>query len=568
MIRMLSLLAMTAGLLAMPAATVTAADPLSMIPADAAMVLRLKAPATTTEKVAAYADSVQPGAGRNVRGNAAAIGLAISNPTLAGVDQSADWLLTMLVEEGARPQVVFLIPATDAEAMTAALPGHMTSTVRDEWVIYSEDSAALEAFSGDGDSRIAATMGEAVKASFDKGDVSLYVNITRLTDVYAQQIEQLHEQATSALNQLQFNLANSDSGAVVGPMIDMYSAMLEGSLQAIKDGKGLVIAASIDETALFIEEFFDFESGSKTSNWLARQEGSDFAEMGKLPADAIAYYGFKGDMSALYQWSFGMTAMMLPDDASKEQFETQLKEMSEFKYGAMLGSLDLASGQDGVARSVNIVEVSPADKFRQSMHKMLKLVSNLEMPGFRQTSTITPDAETIDGHKVDVITVKQEYDNNADPKGIQKQMMEILFGPEGIVTRQVFVEQGYIQTSGGGKALMEESLARYDGSESVDYSSYREGMEEEPNLLVLLDLPGLAVKGLKVAATIPSLNLPVTPEMVQGMASPTSYLTFAIKAEDNSLRCQTRLPAEQPQGIMRLVGLFVLLGQQLRQNGL
>ncbi|MFG0332829.1 MAG: hypothetical protein ACF8TS_05645 [Maioricimonas sp. JB049] len=569
MIRMLNLLAITAGLTPLLTAHVSAAEPMSMIPADAAVVVRLKAPEATTEKMAQYADGVQPGAGRNIRGNAAAIGLAISNPTLTGVDQGRAWLLTVLVEKGQQPQVVFLIPATDTEAMTSALPDTMTSVVHDDWVVYSEDAAALDAFQPEGESRFTATMGDASTTSFDKGDVSLFVNISRLTDVYADKIEQLREQATSALNQIQFNLANADTGMQMGPIFEMYGKLLEGSLQALDDARGLVVAISVDETALVIEEYFDFESGSSTGEWLGQHEGSNFPALGKLPVDAISYYCFSGDLSGLYQWSFGMTTIMLPedDDDTREKLESLLDRFSEFEFGAIVGSMDLASGEDGAARTVNIVEVSSVERFRQTIQELIRLTSNLKTPGFRQTNTVAPAAETIDGHKVDVITVEQEFDEDVDPTGMQKKLMEILFGSEGIVSRQVFMDDRYVQTTGGGQPLMEEALSRIDGDESASYDTYRTGIVEEPNLLVLLDLPGLAVKGMKIAATVPSLNLPVTPEMVQGMASPPSYLTFAIKAEESALRCQTRLPVQQPQGIMRLVGLFVLLGQQIQQNG-
>ncbi|MCP4175732.1 MAG: hypothetical protein GY758_33720 [Fuerstiella sp.] len=58
-----------------------------LIPGDAAVVVRLQAPDQTIEDLAEFVDKVQPGAGAVVRVQAASIGMAISNRTLAGVDR-------------------------------------------------------------------------------------------------------------------------------------------------------------------------------------------------------------------------------------------------------------------------------------------------------------------------------------------------------------------------------------------------------------------------------------------------------------------------------------------------
>ena len=85
---------------------------LDAISSDAAVVIRIRSPKATIDKVATLVDLVQPPFGQQVRGQAQAIGIAISNPTLAGGDMSGDWYIAVYSpeEEGAQPGIAYVIP--------------------------------------------------------------------------------------------------------------------------------------------------------------------------------------------------------------------------------------------------------------------------------------------------------------------------------------------------------------------------------------------------------------------------------------------------------------------------
>ena len=79
--------------------TAFAADPTDLLHKDAAVVVRLKAPDTTVKDLAAFIDKVQPGFGAIVQGQASTLGLAINNPTLAGVDMTRDWYIMIFEDD-------------------------------------------------------------------------------------------------------------------------------------------------------------------------------------------------------------------------------------------------------------------------------------------------------------------------------------------------------------------------------------------------------------------------------------------------------------------------------------
>ena len=73
-----------------------AADsPLANISNDADVVIRLKSPKSTSDKLASLVDKVMPGFGAMVRQNSQQLGLLISNPTSAGVDNKKDWYVAL-----------------------------------------------------------------------------------------------------------------------------------------------------------------------------------------------------------------------------------------------------------------------------------------------------------------------------------------------------------------------------------------------------------------------------------------------------------------------------------------
>jgi hypothetical protein len=132
------------GLVLVTGLSAQAEGPLDLIPANATAVVRLKSPESTIGKVGNFANAVQPGLGFMVQGQAPGLGVAISNPTLGGVDLKKDWHVAIFAVKNAEPAVVFVIPATDVKALQGGVDESFTFASKDSWVAYSQDEAVIE----------------------------------------------------------------------------------------------------------------------------------------------------------------------------------------------------------------------------------------------------------------------------------------------------------------------------------------------------------------------------------------------------------------------------------------
>jgi hypothetical protein len=157
--------------------------------------------------------------------------------------------------------------------------------------------------------------------------------------------------------------------------------------------------------------------------------------------------------------------------------------------------------------------------------------------------------------------VTQEIDENLDPTGMQKQMQAMMFGPDGMKTYLVYQTDKVIQSLGGGKEAMEAVLKNLDSTSSAG-SNHRKGLIPNPNALLLIDLPGLAVQGLRMASAIPGLPVQINAEQLDNLKFEKSYIGISAATEKNAIRVKSRLPVEQVQALVSLGFFFQSLHQQ------
>jgi hypothetical protein len=536
--------------------TVAAQEPLEHIPAQADLVLRLKAPQQTIEKVASLAEAVKPGAGEMVRQSASKLGEAIRVPGLAGVDQSRDWYIVLSAKPGGRPDVFFAIPTTDADKLTAALPERMVSRVEEDWVIYSgtADEIPDPAEPGSG---ISSVMTAESAAVFARGDLSLFINTAHLTDVYTDQIAKGRTQIDAVLQQIAAVAASQSNGVNMETIMGMYGTMIQGAFQGLEDSRGCSVAFLVDAEGLQIEKHLAFADGSKTAQALEDNPTSEMQSLSRLPAGAAGYFGIHGDMQRFIDWGWSINASLLANDPGKTQkFEVIKQQWQEIEFGEMVGAFELGSADDGLFQYRAIVEAQPISKVRDGMREMMDVLGTIKTAGMTQTMTLKPDAETIGSHSIDLLTVKQEFDPSADPSGAQQKVQEMMFGPGGMISRIAFLDGRYAQTMGGGREAMESLLKSLDHPSGENLPDAREGLNETSNVLVLVDVPRVAVSGLTFAGTIPDVSLPVNADELAQIELEGSYLGYTLATETDALRVRVNVPVEQFRGIVSLVELF------------
>ncbi|MBC8290398.1 MAG: hypothetical protein H8E37_08785 [Planctomycetes bacterium] len=565
--------AVTAGTLAVAtlfsAAHAYAEGGLDLIPSDAAIVVRLKSPEATIAKVGNFANQIQPGLGFFVQGQAPALGVAISNPTLGGVDLKNDWYVAAFPKKDGEPDVVFVVPATDADAMQEAVGPGFTYAVKGSWVAYSMNPAATKKAQAviDGDSK-ALDLGRRAGNVFKANDISIFVNISDLTASYKDELDQAEAELERGIAQIEDGQQGLPPGMNAKAIQDVVRTLGKSVLQAVRDADAAAAGIAFSDEALTIEELLLVKSGSDSSKFLASNPANDMRLLGKLPQNELGYVAINMNMGALTKWGLSMAAAVFDGNEDvKKQLEGVSAQLADVEFGTIATGFGLnADGDSGILKSISVTEAKPASKIRELMREMSKL-GGLSAPGVKQEITVEENAETYGDLKADLVKVKQEFSPEADPLGVSQQMMDLFYGKEGATTRVVTTDGMIIQTAGGGQATMKEALAALKGESKA--GALKEGRRlalPKSNMVAMIDLPNFLVKGAAAIAKTGMLPIPLPAEQIAEIKIPASYLVISVGTEVDGLRAKTALPVKMFKGFMEIQKFVTQMQQQQFQN--
>lgn len=559
--------------LSVTSAALAAEHPIEAIPESAGVVLRLKQPQQTVERMSKFVQNVEPAMVQQVQQLSAMSGILISNPAQAGVDSKGDWWAVVFVEGESQPKVAFAVPTTDADAMKQAVGEQFHFATYENWTLYSQDEATIkriqDRISGEGES-IHAKVDEATISAFDAGDVSLYVNVDHLAEAYRDKLDEAEGQIDVLIDQIS-SMTPPNSGVNMEAIWDMYRNLAHGLVQAVRDTRGLTVTVAFNPQNVLIEEFVSMKSGTQSAEYLAGHPGSSLELMEKLPANKLIYYGFHGDMDELMQMGIDMSQKIVQNqnEETTKALKNIQEEYKKLKLGDMVGALSLGALETGIVQNTNILEVSPTEKMQQIVREMLPALSKMEIEGFKQTVEIQKDAEKFGDLSADVQITKQEVDPDLDPTGMQQKLMEIMYGPDGVTSRYVYTEGKMVQVIGHGREGMEEALAALKNGSgktvgaSETFKSVREQVGKSANFVALLDLARLGVEaGIRIAES-GEFPVPFDAESLKELDIQPSYIGFSIATESQALRCRTSITAAQVKAIVKLVQF----SQTMQQRG-
>lgn len=550
------------------AAPLCAAEALDAISSEASVVVRLKNPKATIEKIAGLVDMVQPGMGGMVRQNAMTIGIAITNPSLAGVDQNNDWYMALYAQGGqTEPQIVFVIPSTDLKAMKEALGDHIKFLEHEKWGVYTSDAATSEKtaarIKGSGSS-IKASIDKETIASLDKSDFGVFINAAQLVKGYKNELQQAREHAKQALDNIP---QQATSGIDPTVLAKMLAPMLSGVFQGLEDTKSISVALTVSKEGLAFEDLVRVNAGSEFDKFLQKSPATGLELVSNMPSGNPLYAGFSFDLASMIKLAGGLVEMMVTDADAKKEFAAAMEEASKLKYGTTAMTLGLGSIKDGAFISTAVYEVSPAAKYREIMQRQQKLATAIKTPGVKQTISVQKDAEKYGSHSADLITQKMEFEDADNPgAAVMQKFMQAIYGPEGMVHRVVTIKDRVIQTTGGGKDAMTKAIASLEAkpAPSSAFDQARKSLAPKANVVFLLDLPGLIAKGAKMAIESGMVPIPLEASAIDGLQLKESYIGFSVGTEPQGIRCNTNIPADQIQGVAKIGMLVATLMQQGR----
>ncbi|MDA0283319.1 MAG: hypothetical protein O3B86_08180, partial [Planctomycetota bacterium] len=495
-----------------------AAGPLDLIPADVTAIIRLKSPEATIGKIGNFANAVQPGLGFMVQGQAPGLGVVISNRTLGGVDLKQDWYVAVFAVKNAEPAVVFIVPATDVKGLQNAVGDAFTFASKDSWVAYSQDEAVMElveeCLSGNAKSASGAIDARS-STLFGDADLAAWVNVAGLVKAYQDEIDGADEQLDALLEGLSAQ-APPTPGLNLAAVLEMYGQLGHKALQALRDSEACSIGISVSNTAITIDELLVVKARTETDKYLASQKTSKMDVLSRLPQNRHGYMAMHGDFKGLMDWGMSFAAKMFENnDETTKKFEQMLASLKDVEFGEMAWGFSLVDGDAdaGLIRGYSISHAKPAAKMREIAREM-GTAYKMDIPGLKQEITVKVDAESYGGLSADLITLKQTFDDEANPAAaMQNMFQEVLYGRNGMVQRLVVKEDDVmIQTIGGTGDTMKEALAAYDttaGTGKSDNQESRSGLLEDANFVGLVDLPNLAIIGVRAALATGKLPLPI-----------------------------------------------------------
>lgn len=570
-----------AGMLLFGNTFVFAAGPLDLIPQDAAIVGKLKAPQTTLEKVGGFVNAGAPGFGFFVLGQANQLGALISNTTLGGVDLKEDWYFAAFIEKNAAPSVVFIVPATDEKDLKEAVGNNFTFVTSDKWVAYSEDAAAAELIKAckDGKSKSITTgIDKRANSLVGDSDLSVYVNIAKLRGTYAEELEKADKQLDDAIEGLKALTAGAAKtpGMNLDAIWGMYGKLGHDIVQGARDSESFSLGIKATNEAITIDELLVVAKDSGTDKFLQSHPTSDLALVAKQPQGQVAYFGAHGNAAGLMKWGLDTSSSFFGENSElKKNMETVQKELAEVKFGAFAGSMGLtAPGDEGIVSVVMVAEANPGTKMRDIGRKNTTSLK-FEVPGVKQDIKLKQDAEKVGDIGVDLYTIKQEYDDSLPGADAQKQIVEVAYGKNGITQRVAATKDHYLQTIGGGADGMKAAITALQAapvSTPTAVGKSRARQLEKANLLIMVDLPNLALKGLKIAdelassGKVPPLPVPLPVEQLKNVKVDSSFITFAAGTEPQGARLRTEVPSSTVAGFFKLFQAANTAGRAPRGN--
>lgn len=541
-----------------------AAGPLDLIPADVTAIIRLKSPEATIGKVGNFANAVQPGLGFMVQGQAPGLGAVISNPTLGGVDLKQDWYVAVFAVKNAEPAVVFVIPATDVKALQSGVSDSFTFASKDSWVAYSQDEAVMElveecisgeasAANGAIDARSSTLFGEA--------DLAAWINVSGVTQTYQTELDGADEQLDALLEGLTAQIPPTP-GLNMAAVLDLYGDIGHGALQALRDSEAFSIGISVSNSAITIDELLVVKARTETDRYLASQKTSKLDVLSKLPQNKHGYMALHGDFKGLMEWGMSFaTKAIETDEETAEKLEKMIAEMKEVEIGEVGWgfSFDDSDEDAGLIRGYSISQAKPASRMREVALQMGSAYK-MEFPGVKQEFSVRKDAEKYGDLTADVITMKQTFDEEANPAAaFQNMFQEVLHGEEGMVQRLVVKSDDVmVQTIGGTQDTMKEALAAYDAAPATspsDNQESRDGLLDDANIVAQVDLPNMLIVLARAVLATEQLPIPVPiqAEQLEGLSVPKSYIGFSAGTVPQGVRLKSKIEARTLQGFFQIV---------------
>ena len=377
---------------------------LKSIPADVAVVARVKALETGRDDLLKMLEAMSP--------NAAGIatpqieqGLTIfSAQYTKQAVQNPFFVIARLPKDGPLPPWAVLIQASDYLGVVKAvsgkddvapksLGGYDSFEKADGQVWYSAKGNGFVAFGADEDliksvAKPGSSLDEKIsaehKARLLGGDLGIYINAASLQTQYADQIDQAKQAFAGIVDQ---------AGGQIAPNVsDMMKNFSGGMFDAIKEGDALTLNLDFATEGLNVSSFVTVKPGSNAEKSLKAGSAGPGSFLGKLPIDAASYAYLNLDSKLLAKLQKPALGILGIGGKTSPDLEKALALQAESGTGETY-----AAGSVGGVPTSNVSFTTPKDPAKAVEAVTLTLKAMKGDSGLIKDLALTPNAQTYKG---------------------------------------------------------------------------------------------------------------------------------------------------------------------------
>jgi len=379
-------------------------------------------------------------------------------------------------------------------------------------------------------------MGPDLSGSFLNADVSLFVNMDVINDLYGDQIRQGKQFMDFALGQAQ------NMGMIPGlgkQQLDMAKTMIGGVFQVVEDSKGIVLALEFRPEGLNVRGQVRFADDTTSSDVLKLETPTALADLSKLPKGLSTYGGSKlgkkfTDLGSKFSQEF------LAGDEDEKGAERIAKLQADILAAGPAGFYSASKSPE---RSLTVTAYKDPQK---ALDAMVKLYSGLGDGGkfatilLKSKPAVTPKAGT---HRdIDFTEVKLSFDFAAAVEALPEPTREAALAQ----FKRLMSEKTTYWYGSDGKSLIQVSAKDWTAAKQLldeyldsktaigsdaGFQIARKNLPQEASLLYLLetgDVVMMLVEQVKtVAQAIPGGGLPPIGG-VKPVKGDATYLGFAL----------------------------------------
>jgi hypothetical protein len=573
-------------------------SPLSFIPGDAAIVLRLKSIRPVLKAVLPWFPQKMRDDAKNVLTTAwKALG-----PDVLVADES--WLVVFPIPDR-DPISVYIIRTSEPGGPKTIVPPDRHAKFAG-WEIQADTAEIAARFKECRAGKIkslAATMKPPARELFEKGTVaSLFVDGVKLRAAWRKEIDEFKRSVSAylqealappagpaavaapqrapaaAANQPAPNANNAGNAGWMNGDPQLLAAvqiLWQAAEHLIEETDTLTIGLTADDQQTELQALLAVAANSPTDRFLARHPPSEMQALAHLPTGALAYFGVAGDLAELTRWlaQFNLSSLLRPF-AARQAIDQRLQSVPLGKVEGYYGSLGFDEALAGPAESTLVLEGRSNEQAREFENRLIELTSASDRSSKSPPATrgsVRRRAETIAGQSVDLATWETPDGSGPDTNESGRAVLKAIYGTNPLQeTRVTSLANLALLSQGGGRRAMLALLHNFQSSDGAvkvrGWRSARERLGSKVNLVVLLDLPRSLFVAMKFMTSLGmggGLNDRAIAEAWEKNSlhlihshEPT-YTGLSVAFEPQSVRFTVRIPREQVFGVFSLVQLMI-----------